>query len=94
LFQGCPANPPIVDDPAHGASQQDEEAEHQEAGAVAIDWAKSQPKKKAPEGPLSITQAPANSYEMLDRGIIATWFANERGMPAVWSPWHVVLNTN
>jgi hypothetical protein len=44
--------------------------------------------------PLNVAQAPSNSYDMLDRGIVASYFANERGMPSVWSPWHVVLNTN
>lgn len=43
--------------------------------------------------PLNIAQAPPNSYDMLDRGIIASYFANLRSMPSVWSPWHVVLNT-
>jgi hypothetical protein len=42
--------------------------------------------------PLTIAQAPANSYEMLDRGIVASYFANERGTPAIVSPWHVVRN--
>lgn len=42
--------------------------------------------------PLTIAQAPANSYEMLDRGIVASYFANERGTPAVLSPWHCVRN--
>lgn len=43
--------------------------------------------------PLTVTQAAPNQYEMLDRGIIASYFANERGIPAVISPWHAVKNT-
>lgn len=42
--------------------------------------------------PLNIQQAPANSYEMLDRGIVSSYFANERGCPSVWSPWNIVRN--
>ena len=44
--------------------------------------------------PLTVTQASPNQYEMLDRGIVATYFANERGIPSVWSPWHSAKNTN
>lgn len=44
--------------------------------------------------PLTIMQAPATNYEMLDRGLVASYFANERGTPAVISPWHVVRSTN
>jgi hypothetical protein len=44
--------------------------------------------------PLTIVQAPANNYEMVDRGLVFSTFANERGMPSVWSPWHVMLSTN
>jgi hypothetical protein len=44
--------------------------------------------------PMTVTQAPSNSYDMLDRGIAATWFCNERGTPAVISPWHTFRNTN
>lgn len=43
--------------------------------------------------PLTVTQAAPNQYEMLDRGIIASYFANERGIPAVISPWHTLKNT-
>ena len=43
--------------------------------------------------PLSVTQAAPNQYEMLDRGILASYFANERGIPAVMSPWHIIKNT-
>jgi hypothetical protein len=44
--------------------------------------------------PLTVTQAPSTQYEMLDKGIVATYFANERGIPSVWSPWHIVRNKN
>lgn len=44
--------------------------------------------------PLSVAQSAPNQYEMLDKGIVATYFANERGIPSVWSPWHIVRNTN
>jgi hypothetical protein len=43
--------------------------------------------------PLTVTQAAPNQYEMLDRGILASYFANERGIPAVISPWHIIKNT-
>lgn len=42
--------------------------------------------------PLSVSQSAPNQYEMLDRGIVASYFANERGIPSVWSPWHIVRN--
>jgi hypothetical protein len=44
--------------------------------------------------PLNVQQAAANNYDMLDRGVVASYFANERGIPSVWSPWHIVQNTN
>jgi len=44
--------------------------------------------------PLTVQQAAPNQYEMLDRGIVASYFANERGIPSVWSPWHTVKNNN
>jgi len=44
--------------------------------------------------PLSVSQAAPNTYEMLDRGIVAAYFANERGVPTILSPWHVVRNKN
>ena len=44
--------------------------------------------------PLAVTQAPPNQYQMIDTGTVATYFASERGIPAVMSPWHVVQNTN
>lgn len=42
--------------------------------------------------PLTVLQAAPNQYEMIDKGIIASYFANERGIPSVWSPWHIVRN--
>jgi hypothetical protein len=42
--------------------------------------------------PLTVMQAAPNQYEMIDKGIIASYFANERGIPSVWSPWHIVRN--
>lgn len=42
--------------------------------------------------PLSVTQAPPQQYDMLDKGIVASYFANERGIPAIASPWHVQRN--
>lgn len=44
--------------------------------------------------PLAVNQAAPNQYEMLDKGIVASYFANERGVPSIWSPWHVVRNKN
>lgn len=44
--------------------------------------------------PLNVQQAAPNNYEMLDKGIVASYFANERGIPSVWSPWHIVRNKN
>jgi hypothetical protein len=44
--------------------------------------------------PLTLTQAPGTSYDQIDRGVIFSMFANERGMPGVTSPWHVMKNTN
>ena len=44
--------------------------------------------------PLTVTQASPSQYEMLDRGIVASYFAEERGIPSVWSPWHIVKNNN
>ncbi len=40
--------------------------------------------------PLQVQQASAQSYNMLDRGIIASYFAHERGIASVWSPWHTM----
>ena len=40
--------------------------------------------------PLQVQQASAQSYNMLDRGILATYFASERGIASVWSPWHTM----
>jgi hypothetical protein len=44
--------------------------------------------------PLTITQAAPNQYEMLDKGLVASYFANERGIAAVVSPWHIIRNKN
>jgi hypothetical protein len=44
--------------------------------------------------PLTVVQAPPTNYDMLDRGIVLSVFGDERGMPAVVSPWHVLQNTN
>lgn len=43
--------------------------------------------------PVTTTQAPANSYDMVDRGIVMSVFVNERGFPGVYSPWHAQQNT-
>lgn len=40
--------------------------------------------------PLQVQQASAQSYNMLDRGILASYFAHERGIASVWSPWHTM----
>ena len=40
--------------------------------------------------PLTVSQAPATNYEMLDQGIISSYFANERGIPSTWEPRGVV----
>lgn len=44
--------------------------------------------------PLTVTQASPTNYDSIDRGVVASYFANERGIPSVWSPWHVVRNRN
>jgi hypothetical protein len=44
--------------------------------------------------PLRVRQASPTEYVMLDRGLIAAYFANYRGVGAVVSPWHVVRNKN
>jgi hypothetical protein len=43
--------------------------------------------------PLTVVPATSNQYEMVDKGIVATYFAHERGIPSVWSPWHTIKNT-
>lgn len=53
-----------------------------------------QPFKYMQNYPLTVTQASPTNYEMIDRGVVASYFANERGIPSVWSPWHVVRNKN
>ena len=42
--------------------------------------------------PLNVQQSAPNNYEMIDKGIVASYFACERGIPSVWSPWHIVRN--
>lgn len=43
--------------------------------------------------PLSVMQAPAASnYEMIDRGLIQSTFANERSTPSVWNIWGAIQN--
>lgn len=44
--------------------------------------------------PVSAVQAPANSYDMVDRGIVMSVFVSERGFPGVFSPWHALECTN
>jgi hypothetical protein len=44
--------------------------------------------------PLRVRQASPTEYVMLDRGLIAAYFANYRGVGAVVSPWHMVRNKN
>lgn len=55
---------------------------------------KGKPCRYMQNWPLTIAQAPSTNYEMLDRGLTATYFANERGTPSFWSPWHIVRNHN
>ena len=40
--------------------------------------------------PLQVQQASAQSYNMMDRGVLASYFASERGIASVWSPWHTM----
>lgn len=44
--------------------------------------------------PLRVRQASANEYVMLDRGLIAAYFANYRGVGAVLEPRYMVVNTH
>jgi hypothetical protein len=44
--------------------------------------------------PLQIQQASPQSYNMVDNGLVASYFGHERGIPAVWSPWHSSKNTS
>lgn len=53
---------------------------------------KGKPFKYMQNYPLTVTQASPTNYEMVDRGVVASYFANERGIPSVWSPWHIVRN--
>lgn len=55
---------------------------------------RGRPLKWMQNWPLTTWQFSGGQYEMLDKGIIATYGANERGVAAVVSPWHVVMNTN
>ena len=43
--------------------------------------------------PLQIQQASPQSYNMVDNGLVASYFGHERGIPSVWSPWHALKNT-
>jgi hypothetical protein len=44
--------------------------------------------------PLRVRQASANEYTMLDRGLVAAYFANYRGVGAVVEPRYVIRNKN
>lgn len=44
--------------------------------------------------PIRVRQASATEYVMLDRGLIAAYFANYRGVGAVREPRYMVANTN
>lgn len=44
--------------------------------------------------PLQIQQASPQSYNMVDNGLVASYFGHERGIPAVWSPWHSAKQTS
>ena len=55
---------------------------------------RGRPFKYMQNWPLTTWQFSGGQYELLDKGIVATYGANERGIPSVWSPWHVVNNTN
>lgn len=44
--------------------------------------------------PLRVRQASANEFVMLDRGLIAAYFANHRGAGAVEEPRHMIRNKN
>ena len=44
--------------------------------------------------PIRVRQANANEYVMLDRGLVAAYFANYRGVGAVVEPRYVVRNKN
>jgi hypothetical protein len=55
---------------------------------------KGRPFRYMQNWPLTTWQFSGNQYEMLDKGIVATYGANERGIAASISPWHVVENTN
>jgi hypothetical protein len=44
--------------------------------------------------PLQIQQASPQSYNMVDNGLVASYFGHERGIPSVWSPWHSAKQTS
>lgn len=44
--------------------------------------------------PLTTTQAVPTNYEMIDKGLVASYFANMRGVPASVRPWSVIRNKN
>lgn len=43
--------------------------------------------------PLRVTQASASEYAMMDRGLVAAYFANYRGVGAVVQPQYMIRNT-
>lgn len=60
-------------------------------------WFHGEPKKAfnwMENWPLRTRQASPSEYIMLDRGLIAAYFSNYRGVGAVRSPWHMVRNKN
>jgi hypothetical protein len=44
--------------------------------------------------PLQVTSAPVDNYNMLDQGLVASFFADERGVPFVIDPRFVLENKN
>lgn len=57
-------------------------------------WEAGRPFKYYANWPLTITQAPGTQYDQIDRGVVFSVFANERGMPGAISPWHLYNSTN
>ena len=43
--------------------------------------------------PLTVNQATATDYALLNQGLISSYFAFERGIPAIFSPWHLLKCT-
>jgi hypothetical protein len=43
--------------------------------------------------PLQVVSASPQSYSMVDKGIAMSFFAHERGIPSVWSIWHILRNS-